>query len=64
MDTKQYTLQAKTHILDSRIEALELDERDDICRCDWSAARNIVVERAPLKEVRQWTAAPKTEVRV
>jgi hypothetical protein len=59
MYTKQSKLQSETHILDSRIEGLDLDERDAIRRCDWSAARNIVLERAPLKEVRQRTGAPK-----
>jgi len=59
MGTRQSTPQAETHILDSRIEGLDLDERDAIRRCDWSAARNIVLVRAPLKEVRQRTGAPK-----
>jgi hypothetical protein len=58
MDTRQSTLKAETHILDSHIGRLDLDERDAIRRCDWSAARSIVLERAPLKEVRQWSAAP------
>lgn len=59
MDTKQHTPEAEPRILDSRIEGLDLDERDAIRRRDWSAARNIVLERAPLKETRQRTAAPR-----
>jgi hypothetical protein len=58
VDTKKYALQAETHILDSRIEGLDLDERDAIRRRDWPAARNIVLVRAPLKETRQRTAVP------
>jgi hypothetical protein len=63
MNAKQYELQEEIHILDSRIGRLDLKEWDAISRCDWSAARNVVLERAPLKEVRQRTAAPKQEVR-
>ena len=59
MGTRQSTPQAETHILASRIGRLDLDERDAIRRCDWSAARNIVLVRAPLKETRQRTGAPK-----
>jgi hypothetical protein len=58
MDTKQRTLRTKTRILDSRIWRLNLEERIARHRCDWSAARNIVLERAPLKETRQRVAAP------
>jgi hypothetical protein len=50
MNTKQYEPQAETHILDSHIWRLDLEERGAICRCDWSAATNIVLQRAPLKE--------------
>jgi hypothetical protein len=59
MNTKHYALRVRTHILDSRIWRLDLEEQIAIHRCDWSAARNISLERAPLKEVRQWTAAPR-----
>jgi hypothetical protein len=59
MNSKQYVLQAKTHILDSRIWRLDLEEQIALHRCDWSAARNVSLERAPLKEIRQWTAAPR-----
>jgi hypothetical protein len=59
MDTRHSRLRAETRILDSRIEGLDLDERDAVRRCDWSAARNVVLVRAPLKEVRQRTGAPK-----
>jgi hypothetical protein len=59
MNTKQYALEAETHILDSRIGRLELEERDAIRRRDWSAARNIVLERATLKEAQHWTAPPR-----
>lgn len=50
MNSKQYEPQAETQILDSRIEGLDLVEQGAICRCDWTAATNIVLERAPLKE--------------
>ena len=59
MNTKQYALQAETHILDSRIWRLDLEEEGAIHRCDWSSARNISLERAPLKEIRHWSAAPR-----
>jgi hypothetical protein len=59
MNTKQSGHQAEIHILASQIGRLDLDEHDAIRRRDWSAARNIVLERAPLKEVRQRSAAPK-----
>ncbi len=58
MDGKQYALQAETYILDALIERQNLDERHAICGCD-RAARNIILQRAPLKEVRQRTAAPR-----
>ena len=58
MDTKQHNLQTKTRILDSRIWWLDLEERIAGHRCDWSAATDIVLERAPLKEIRQRTASP------
>jgi hypothetical protein len=59
MDTKQSEPQLVTHILDLRIGRLDLEEWDAIHRCDWSAARNISLKRAPLKEIRQWSAAPR-----
>jgi hypothetical protein len=59
MKTRQSTPRAQTRILDSRIDRLDLEERDAVRRCDWSAARNIVLVRAPLKEARQRTGAPK-----
>jgi hypothetical protein len=59
MYAKQSKLQSETRILDSRIEGLDLDERAAVRRCDWSAARNVVLVRAPLKEARQRTGAPK-----
>ena len=59
MNSKHYAPQAETHILDSRIWRLDLEEQDAIHRCDWSAARNISLERATLKEARQWSAAPR-----
>ena len=59
MDTKQSRLHAETRILDSRIEVLDRNERDAVSRCDWSAARNVVLVRAPLKEARQRTGTPK-----
>jgi hypothetical protein len=59
MDTRQARLQAETRILDSRIDGLDLDERDAVRRRDWSAARNVVLVKAPLKEVRQRTGAPR-----
>lgn len=36
--------------LASRIEQLEIEERDAVRRRDWSAARSIALERAALKE--------------
>jgi hypothetical protein len=59
MNTKQSEPQVATHILDSRIWGLDLEEQIALHRCDWSAARNISLDRAPLKEIRQWTAAPR-----
>ncbi len=59
MNTRQYEPQVDIHILDSRIKGLNLEEEGAIHRCDWSAARNISLERAPLKEIRQWSAAPR-----
>ena len=58
MDGKYYALQVETHILDSRIWRLDLEEEIALHWCDWSAARNISLKRAPLKEIRQWSAAP------
>jgi hypothetical protein len=59
MDGKQYALQAETYILDALMEGQNLDESDAIIsRCD-RAATNIVLQRAPLKETRQRTAAPR-----
>lgn len=58
MTTRQSEPQMATHILDSRIRRLNLEEDIAIHRCDWSAARNISLKRAPLKELRQWSAAP------
>ena len=58
MDGMQYALQGETYILDALIEDQNLDDRDAIRRCDW-AARNIVLQRAPLKEARQQTATPR-----
>ena len=53
MDGKQYALQAETYILDAPMEGQNLDESDAIIsRCD-RAARNIVLQRAPLKEAYQ-----------
>ncbi len=49
MDGKQYALQAETHILDALVEGQNLDESEAIIsRCD-RAARNVVLQRAPLK---------------
>lgn len=48
---------AVTSVLDSRIERLEMEERDAVRRRDWSAARSIAVERTALKDVRQRTRA-------
>jgi hypothetical protein len=59
MNTKQSEPQVATHILDARIWRLDLEEEVAIHRCDWSAARNISLQRAPLKEIRQWAAAPR-----
>ena len=59
MNTKQSKPQVATYILDSRIWCLNLEEQIAIHRCDWTAARNISLERAPLKEIRQWAAAPR-----
>ena len=59
MNTKQSEPQVETHILDLRIGRLNLEEQIALHRCDWSAARNISLKRAPLKELCQWSAAPK-----
>ncbi|MEW6635873.1 MAG: hypothetical protein AB1425_03570 [Actinomycetota bacterium] len=44
-------------VLASRIERLELEERDAIRRRDWSAARSIAIERVALKEACHRTVA-------
>jgi hypothetical protein len=59
MDGKQYALQAETYILDALMEGQNRDERDAIISSCDRAARNIVLQRAPLKETRQRTAAPR-----
>jgi hypothetical protein len=51
--------QTLTHVLDSHIKSLDIDELDAILRSDWSAARNVSLARAPLKEARQRTGVPK-----
>ena len=43
--------------LDSRIERLEMEERDAVRRRDWSAARSTLLEKTALKEARYKTAA-------
>lgn len=48
MDGRQ-TISAAGSLV-SRIEQLELEERDAIRRRDWSTARGIAQERAALKE--------------
>ncbi len=61
MDGKQHALQAETYILDALMEGMEgqnLGERDAISSCD-RAARDIVPQRAPLKDARQRTATPR-----
>jgi hypothetical protein len=58
MDGKQYALQAETYVLDALIERQNLDERDAIRRCD-RAARNILLQRALLKDARQQTPTPR-----
>ena len=50
MDGKQYALQAETYILDALMEGQNLDEHDAIISSYDRAARNIVLQRAPLKE--------------
>ena len=50
MDGKQYALQAETHDLDALMEGQNLDQRDVIISSCDRAARNIVLQRAPLKE--------------
>ena len=50
MNTEQSEPQLATHILDSRIWCLDFEERIALRRCDWSAARNIALERAMLTE--------------
>ena len=52
MDGKQYALQAETYILDALVEGQNLDESDAIISSCDRAARNIVLQRAPLKEAR------------
>jgi len=59
MDARQHqTPEAIAQILELRIKLLDHEELDARNRCDWSAARNIVLKRAPLKETRQRTASP------
>ncbi len=57
MDGRQPTESAT--VLDSRIERLELEERDAVRRCDWSAARSIALERVGLLEARRKGARDK-----
>lgn len=60
MDAKQrQTPRAIAQILDLRIATLDLDEDHAIRRRDWSAARNVSLTRAPLKEAHQRIDAPK-----
>ncbi len=59
MDGKQYALQGETYILDALIERQNLDERDAIISRCYRVARNIVLQRAPLKEAHQRTATPR-----
>ena len=60
MHAKQrHTPQALSQILDLRIKGLDHEERDANRRRDWSAARNVSLMRAQLKEIRQRTGAPK-----
>jgi hypothetical protein len=58
MDIKEHPPQRQTRILESRIRWLDLEEWMALHRCDWAAARNIVLQRAPLKETCQRAAAP------
>jgi hypothetical protein len=48
MDDRQTILVSGS--LTSRIEQLEIEERDAVRRRDWSTARGIAQERAALKE--------------
>ncbi len=44
--------------LASRIERLEMEERDAVRRRDWSAATSIALERAALKEAHHRRRTP------
>ena len=59
MDARQrQTPEAIAQILELRIKGLDREELDARNRSDWSAASNIVLKRAPLKETSQRTAVP------
>lgn len=57
MDASRPAPASSTTVLDTRIERLEMEERDAVRRRDWSAARSIAVKRTALKDVRQRTRA-------
>jgi hypothetical protein len=46
-------------VLASRIERLELEERDAVRRRDWFAAKSVAIERAALKEAHHRTVAKR-----
>ena len=57
MDASRPAGPTVTSVLDSRIERLEMEERDAVRRRDWSAARSTLLEKTALKEARYKTAA-------
>jgi hypothetical protein len=60
MDAKQsHTPRVIAQILDLRIKGLDHEELAARDRCDWAAARNASLTRAPLKETRQRISVPK-----
>jgi hypothetical protein len=64
MDDKRPTAVSAVGPLASRIEQLELEERDAIRRRDWSTARGIAQERAALKEAHHRALARRGAERV
>lgn len=60
MDAEQsHALRVIAQILDLRIKGLDHEEHVAKARCDWSAARNVSLRRAPLRETRQRIGVPK-----
>lgn len=50
MDGRPAVPETSAGALASRVERLEMDERDAVRRRDWSAAKSIALERATLKQ--------------